>query len=123
MIDSSARVEAGATIGNDQPALHLETNFRYNVIARPVARPHRQRHLVPRVVSGRRAVHKVTLTVWPHNGRAIALYRKFGFEVEGRLVRHHRRRNGELWDVLSMGVVLDTSSSGSGLDDQLGGPG
>jgi hypothetical protein len=38
-------------------------------------------------------------------------------------VRHHRRRNGELWDVLSMGVVLDMSSPGSGLDDQLGRPG
>jgi RimJ/RimL family protein N-acetyltransferase len=64
-----------------------------------------------------RRAHKLTLTVWPHNERAIALYRAFGFQVEGRLVRHHRRRNGELWDILSMGLVLDTTSAGSGLDD------
>jgi RimJ/RimL family protein N-acetyltransferase len=61
--------------------------------------------------------HKVTLTVWPHNERGIALYRKFGFAVEGRLTRHHRRRSGELWDVLSMGLVLDTTSPGSALVD------
>jgi RimJ/RimL family protein N-acetyltransferase len=60
-----------------------------------------------------RQAHKVTLTVWPHNERGIALYRKFGFAVEGRLARHHRRRSGELWDVLSMGLVLDTTSPGS----------
>ena len=64
-----------------------------------------------------RQAHKVNLTVWPHNERGIALYRKFGFVVEGRLVRHHRRLNGELWDVLSMGLVLDTTSPGCALDD------
>jgi RimJ/RimL family protein N-acetyltransferase len=56
--------------------------------------------------------HKVALTVWPHNDRAIALYEKHGFSVEGRLVRHYRRRNGELWDAIAMGLVLDTTSSG-----------
>jgi RimJ/RimL family protein N-acetyltransferase len=60
-----------------------------------------------------RQAHKVTLTVWPHNERGIALYRTFGFAVEGRLARHHRRRSGELWDLLSMGLVLDTTSPGS----------
>jgi RimJ/RimL family protein N-acetyltransferase len=64
-----------------------------------------------------RQAHKVLLTVWPHNERGIALYRKFGFVVEGRLVRHHRRLNGELWDVLSMGLVLDTTAPGSAFDD------
>jgi RimJ/RimL family protein N-acetyltransferase len=57
--------------------------------------------------------HKVTLQVWPHNTRAIALYEKFGFEHEGRLRRHWRRRNGQLWDALVMGLVLDTASPGS----------
>ena len=64
-----------------------------------------------------RHAHKVALTVWPHNEAAIALYRSLGFAVEGRLVRHHRRRSGELWDVLSMGLVLDTTSPGSRLVD------
>jgi RimJ/RimL family protein N-acetyltransferase len=50
--------------------------------------------------------HKVALQVWPHNEAAIALYRKFGFEQEGRLRRHYRRRNGELWDAVIMGLLL-----------------
>ena len=54
--------------------------------------------------------HKVTLEVWPHNERAIALSRTFGFREEGRFLRHHRRRNGELWDSIPMGLVLDTTS-------------
>jgi RimJ/RimL family protein N-acetyltransferase len=61
--------------------------------------------------------HKVALTVWPHNGPAIALYRRIGFVVEGRLRRQHRRRDGTLWDVLVMGLVLDTTSPGSDLPD------
>ena len=50
--------------------------------------------------------HKVALEVWPHNEPAIGLYRKFGFEQEGLLRSHYRRRNGELWDVVRMGLVL-----------------
>jgi len=50
--------------------------------------------------------HKVSLQVWPHNEAGIALYRKFGFEQEGRLRRHYRRRNGELWDAVVMGLLL-----------------
>lgn len=50
--------------------------------------------------------HKVALSVWPHNVAAIALYKKFGFEIEGRLVQHYRRRSGELWDALLMGLIL-----------------
>ena len=51
--------------------------------------------------------HKIALQVWPHNEAALALYRKFGFEQEGYLRRHYRRRNGELWDALVMGLPLD----------------
>jgi ribosomal protein S18 acetylase RimI-like enzyme len=51
--------------------------------------------------------HKVTLQVWPHNNAAIGLYEKFGFEQEGRLRAHYRRRNGELWDAIIMGLCLD----------------
>jgi RimJ/RimL family protein N-acetyltransferase len=57
--------------------------------------------------------YKVALQVWPHNERAIALYTRFGFEEEGRLRRHYRRRNGELWDAVVMGLVLDVVSPGS----------
>ena len=57
--------------------------------------------------------HKVALQVWPHNHAARALYRKFGFAEEGLLRRHYRRRNGELWDAVVMGLVLDEASPGS----------
>lgn len=57
--------------------------------------------------------HKVALEVWPHNERAIALYRSRGFEVEGRLRRHYRRSDGQLWDALVMGLVLDLDAPGS----------
>ena len=57
--------------------------------------------------------HKVTLEVWPHNTAALGLYARFGFIQEGLLRRHYRRRNGELWDAISMGLVLDHHSPGS----------
>ena len=62
-------------------------------------------------------LHKVDLGVWPHNAAAIALYRSRGFTIEGRLRRHYRRANGELWDVITMGLVLDTQSPGSSYSD------
>jgi RimJ/RimL family protein N-acetyltransferase len=51
--------------------------------------------------------HKVILQVWPHNQAAIALYERFGFRREGLLRRHYRRRSGELWDAVVMGLLLD----------------
>jgi RimJ/RimL family protein N-acetyltransferase len=60
--------------------------------------------------------HKMVLQVWPHNESARALYRKFGFVDEGVLRRHYRRRSGELWDAITMGLVLDTVSPGSPFD-------
>jgi putative acetyltransferase len=59
-----------------------------------------------------RGPHKITLMVWPHNGAARALYRKYGFEDEATFRRHYRRRNGELWDAIGMGLVLDHRSPG-----------
>jgi RimJ/RimL family protein N-acetyltransferase len=63
------------------------------------------------------ALSKISCQVWPHNGAALALYRSRGFVVEGRLRRHWRRRNGQLWDAIMMGLVLDEHSPGSGLAD------
>jgi RimJ/RimL family protein N-acetyltransferase len=53
-----------------------------------------------------RNLHKLALSVFPHNDAAVALYPKFGFVEEGRLVRHVRRANGELWDLIEMGLLL-----------------
>lgn len=63
--------------------------------------------------SRQRGAHKIVLSLWPHNRAARALYEKFGFEVEGRRRRHWRRNNGELWDDLVMGKVLDEAAAGS----------
>ena len=51
--------------------------------------------------------HKISLQHWPHNDTARALYERFGFEQEGYLRRHYRRKNGELWDAAVMGLLLD----------------
>ncbi len=53
-----------------------------------------------------RGLHKLALSVFPHNSAAITLYRKFGFVEEGRLVRHVRRADGQLWDLIEMGLLL-----------------
>ncbi|MHB9801290.1 GNAT family N-acetyltransferase [Pseudomonas sp. MT3] len=46
-------------------------------------------------------LRRVELTVYTDNAPAIALYRKFGFEVEGQL-REYAIRDGAYVDVLSM---------------------
>jgi RimJ/RimL family protein N-acetyltransferase len=40
------------------------------------------------------AIERVELAVYPHNSAAIALYRRFGFVEEGRLVRHAKKSYG-----------------------------
>ena len=59
--------------------------------------------------------HKVSLAVWPTNYPAIGLYARYGFRIEGARRRHYRRRSGELWEAIWMGLILD--------DDTTGGPG
>jgi RimJ/RimL family protein N-acetyltransferase len=51
-------------------------------------------------------LHKLCLEVFPHNEAARALYRKVGFTEEGLRRKQYRRRNGELWDSVPMGLVL-----------------
>jgi putative acetyltransferase len=45
-------------------------------------------------------VEKVELSVYPRNEAAIALYRKFGYTEEGRLVRHSKKVGGYLDEIL-----------------------
>jgi RimJ/RimL family protein N-acetyltransferase len=58
-------------------------------------------------------VHKISLQVWPHNEAALGLYRSAGFEQEGYLHRHYRRRSGELWDAVIMGLALPDEDQAS----------
>jgi RimJ/RimL family protein N-acetyltransferase len=57
--------------------------------------------------------HKVELQHWPHNESARLLYERMGFVQEGYLRRHYPRKNGELWDAVVMGLVLDEERPGS----------
>jgi RimJ/RimL family protein N-acetyltransferase len=50
-------------------------------------------------------VEKLALSVYPDNDRAIALYRKFGFEEEGRLSGHSKKSVGYR-DEIVMGLWL-----------------
>ena len=63
--------------------------------------------------AGDLGAHKVALQVWPHNEAARRLYLRHGFVVEGVLRRHYPRRNGQLWDAVIMGLVLDETAPGS----------
>ena len=47
-------------------------------------------------------LHKVELEVWPDNATAIALYARYGFEVEGLRRDHYLRKDGSLRSSLIM---------------------
>jgi RimJ/RimL family protein N-acetyltransferase len=51
--------------------------------------------------------HKMALQHWPHNDAGRALYEKYGFEQEGYLRRQYPRKNGEIWDAVVMGLLLE----------------
>lgn len=52
-------------------------------------------------------IHKLFLEVWSWNEAAIRLYTQAGFEQEGYHPKQWRRRSGELFDSITMGLVLD----------------
>ncbi|MBC3193279.1 GNAT family N-acetyltransferase [Pseudonocardia sp. C8] len=52
-------------------------------------------------------MHKVELEVWTDNARAIALYARAGFQVEGVRRNHYRRRDGSLRSTLLMAYLIE----------------
>jgi len=88
-----------------------ESSFGFGEIAMMVAPGWRGRGVGTALVAAAiewargRGLHKLSLSVFPHNEAAIALYRKFRFVEEGR-TKHMRRANGELWDLIDMGLLL-----------------
>jgi RimJ/RimL family protein N-acetyltransferase len=54
----------------------------------------------------RLALHRVGLTVFSYNLRAIRAYKKAGFRVEGRL-RDAIQRDGRYFDEVQMGILAD----------------
>lgn len=55
--------------------------------------------------------HKLELEVWPENGRAIGLYARAGFAVEGVRRSHYRRRDGSLRSSVLMALLLRDGES------------
>ena len=65
----------------------------------------------------RLGLHRVTLTVFSFNERAIASYRKSGFALEGT-ARQAIWRDGRFWDEHQMGILADewwTAHRGDGV--------
>ena len=58
-------------------------------------------------------LHRVGLTVFAFNERAIRSYRKAGFAIEGRM-REAIVRDGRYWDELQMGVLQEEWRAGDG---------
>ena len=88
------------------------SRFGFGELGMAVARPWRGRGVGTALVeaaiawSRDQGLHKLSLSVFPHNEAAIALYRKFGFVAEGRRTKQFRRSSGELWDSIEMGLLL-----------------
>lgn len=54
----------------------------------------------------RLGLHRISLTVFSFNERAIASYRKSGFALEGT-ARQAIWRDGRFWDEITMGILAD----------------
>jgi RimJ/RimL family protein N-acetyltransferase len=94
-------------------SLHVErSRFGFGEIGMAVAREWRGHGVGSALLAAavewarENRLHKLNLSVFPHNERGIALYRKFGFVEEGRRVKQIRRSSGELWDTIEMGLLL-----------------
>lgn len=93
--------------------LHVEASrFGFGELGMAVAHPWRGRGVGTALMGAALAwareqgLHKLSLSVFPHNVAAIALYRRFGFVEEGRRIKQFRRASGELWDSIEMGLLL-----------------
>ena len=111
-LDGSLLAEAdGVIVGS----IHVErSRFGFGEIGMAVARDWRGRGVGSALLAAAiewardEGMHKLSLSVFPHNAAAIALYRRFGFVEEGRRVKQYRRASGELWDTVDMGLLLES---------------
>jgi RimJ/RimL family protein N-acetyltransferase len=61
-------------------------------------------------------LHRVQLTVFSYNERAVALYEKLGFVREGAF-REHLQRDGQFYDMYLYGLLRREWSAPSGVQD------
>jgi len=88
----SHRAEFGITIHDDYPGRGLGTLLTGYMID----------------IARERGLKKVNLMVVAHNARAIRVYEKLGFKIEGHLKMYHFNHVlGEYCDEYKMGLVLD----------------
>jgi RimJ/RimL family protein N-acetyltransferase len=109
-IEGTLLAEAGGEIVG---SIHVDgSRFGYGELGMLVAREWRGRGVGSALLAAaiewarEQGLHKLCLSVFPHNAAGIALYRKFGFVEEGRRVEQIRRESGELWDTVEMGLRL-----------------
>jgi RimJ/RimL family protein N-acetyltransferase len=123
-IEAPAGGASMVAVAGDQVVGHVQVNlepYRVAGLGMMVAAGWRGRGVGAALVQGAIAcardlgAHKLALQLWPHNDAARRLYLRHGFVEEGLLRRHYRRRNGELWDAVIMGLVLDETSPGCSL--------
>jgi RimJ/RimL family protein N-acetyltransferase len=109
--------EDGEAVGQAVVQERAPGVFSLGMAILPEARGRRGgRMLLERIVEHARSAgaHKLELEVWPENGRAIALYARAGFEVEGLRRRHYRRRDGSLRGSLIMARLLGDAEFSEG---------
>jgi RimJ/RimL family protein N-acetyltransferase len=58
-------------------------------------------------------LHRVSATVFSHNERALACFRKCGFLEEGRQREAHYSR-GKYWDIVQLGILRDEFERSAG---------
>ena len=63
-------------------------------------------------------LERIELSVYPHNDAALALYRRFGFVEEGRLVRHAKKSYG-YEDEIVMALWLGPEPASYAGDDEV----
>jgi RimJ/RimL family protein N-acetyltransferase len=51
-------------------------------------------------------LHRISLTVFEYNERAISMYQKCGFKIEG-MNRDYHYRDGRRWDLVCMGILRE----------------
>jgi RimJ/RimL family protein N-acetyltransferase len=62
--------------------------------------------ILARYAFGELGLHRLNLNVFSYNTRAVHVYEKIGFQVEGR-IREAIHREGQRWDMIFMGLLRE----------------